>query len=413
MRRYLQDNTGSDDELQHLMVPGTKISDYWLAQLRRLTHPVARQYIQQLVPDNEIGCVHSCVCVCVARQRPHRPTRLLHSLSVHSRRYKFTGDAGFFKQALEQKKAQPEAVVLICNGEFHETFGVDALMLMAYVGLRPMRGEALAGSPTTNVQQTCNDLTGAGLTVAVCEQDPTASATKKKRDLIPRVLKQIVSPARRMYLNDMTMRDDDISFPENQPFVGLQRTATGYTMCQVHMDERYVVWKDVRALLFSCSCTLRLPVVVPWLVPWSSRGWSRSSVVVAEGLTQEAVRVMIAGSGCVEPIYVADTSHTDWLRPLATESLGGDVAAGYFPDMVLRKIARKMVMDVKDFRTIPWVATGRPRPVHVATALQVCVWCVVCGVLRTLPRAALSLVARRHLSQPPHNAASRRHRSVC
>ena len=133
-------------------------------------------------------------------------------------------------------------------------------------------------------------------------------------------------------------------------------------------------------------------------------------MVVAEGLTQEAVRVMIAGSGCVEPIYVADASHAEWLRPLATESLGGDVAAGYFSDMVLRKIARKMVMDVKDFRTIPWVATGRPRPVHVATALQVCgVWCVVCGVWcvadappgRTLPRCPSSPVPTPHTTPRP------------
>jgi DNA mismatch repair ATPase MutS len=196
---------------------------------------------------------------------------VLLSLSVHSRRFKFKKDAGFFKQALEQKKAQPEAVVLICNGEFHETFGVDALMLMAYAGLRAMGGEAKAGCPVQNVQLTCNDLTGAGLTVAVCEQSPTASATKKKGELIPRVLKQIVSPAQRMYLNDMTMRDDDIAFPENQPFVGLQRTATGYTMCQVYMDERYVRGQLSEPSFFPphvrCVASRLLPVVVPWLVP--------------------------------------------------------------------------------------------------------------------------------------------------
>lgn len=55
-------------------------------------------------------------------------------------------------------------------GEFYETYGVDAVMLMQHAGLNQMGQEVRAGCPRKNLQQTLNGLTSAGLTVAVYEE---------------------------------------------------------------------------------------------------------------------------------------------------------------------------------------------------------------------------------------------------
>lgn len=55
-------------------------------------------------------------------------------------------------------------------GEFYETYGVDAVMMMQHAGLNKMGQEIRAGCPRKNVQQTLDGLTGAGLTVAVYEE---------------------------------------------------------------------------------------------------------------------------------------------------------------------------------------------------------------------------------------------------
>lgn len=55
-------------------------------------------------------------------------------------------------------------------GEFYETYGVDAVMMMQHAGLNKMGQEVRAGCPRKNVQQTLDGLTGAGLTVAVYEE---------------------------------------------------------------------------------------------------------------------------------------------------------------------------------------------------------------------------------------------------
>ncbi|CAM9620725.1 unnamed protein product [Sphacelaria rigidula] len=63
-----------------------------------------------------------------------------------------------------------QQVLLTRVGEFYETYGVDAVMMMQHAGLNKMGQEIRAGCPRKNVQQTLDGLTGAGLTVAVYEE---------------------------------------------------------------------------------------------------------------------------------------------------------------------------------------------------------------------------------------------------
>ena len=55
-------------------------------------------------------------------------------------------------------------------GEFYEAFGLDALMLVQHAGLNPMGKKCRAGCPVGNLQATLDDLTAAGITVAVYEE---------------------------------------------------------------------------------------------------------------------------------------------------------------------------------------------------------------------------------------------------
>lgn len=174
---------------------------YWLKRLSMLQRPAARALVSQILPTNPLGFDAG-------------PT-------LSQRR------GTLYDFVLTQKKAHPEKVILTRVGEFYETYGVDAIMLVEYAGpshrppplgpilairhplpcfachwpwrcttryssslslclfrtltlhlpplrvlppgLNPMGNKAKAGCPVKNVQATLDGLTSAGLTVAVIE----------------------------------------------------------------------------------------------------------------------------------------------------------------------------------------------------------------------------------------------------
>jgi hypothetical protein len=90
-------------DLQFLLDEGSQISPYWINQLSQLPYGNARNLIPQLTDKNPVG---------------------------------FIGAKGPAKENsyqdfyLEQKKKHPQCVILMRTGEFYETMGVDALMLI-------------------------------------------------------------------------------------------------------------------------------------------------------------------------------------------------------------------------------------------------------------------------------------------
>lgn len=58
----------------------------------------------------------------------------------------------------EWKGAHPDKVVLARCGEFYETSGVDAVMLVNYAGLNAMGSKIRAGCPAGNVRATLRKL---------------------------------------------------------------------------------------------------------------------------------------------------------------------------------------------------------------------------------------------------------------
>jgi hypothetical protein len=308
---------------------GKKITDYWLSELNKLDRPSARVLISQLNADTPLGFEPVT--------GPARKGTLLD----------FT---------IQQKTEHEDKVILIRNGEFYETYGVDALMLINYCGLNPMANKAKAGCPLRNVQQTLDGLTAAGLSAAVYEEvseiaavKVSSSAAVGKPKIKHRILTQIVSPASTTYAYDLCLRSESIDYKENKPIVAIMQTVSGYSLYEIWLDEK--------------------------------------RIALSQRLTLEAVRTMVEQFGHVEPAYVFDSSSS--VRSSSSSKRSG-VSLATLPflssvetiegvpdekacvEQVLRRISRRFEVDTNEFR---WQQTSssidRPRSIYTSTALQI------------------------------------------
>ena len=146
-----------------------KLDSYWEEPLLELTRPVARDLAKQL--DTTI---------CPMGYDPDT-TKKGGGPTARGNRVA-TPFLGFCR---EQKITFPEYVILVRCGDFYETFGVDAMLLVEHVGLNPMAGKARSGCPKQNIQATLDGLTQQGFSVAVYEEiapvgTSSGSATTKK-----------------------------------------------------------------------------------------------------------------------------------------------------------------------------------------------------------------------------------------
>ena len=135
--------------------------------------------------------------------------------------------------ALQEKRKHPEKVLLIRVGEFYESFGLDALLLVQHAGLNPMGRKCRAGCPVQNIQPTLDDLTAAGLTVAVYEEVAPAGGPGRFSKLKQRALVQVVSAGSPTYMYEACLSPDPIPYTEPPPVVAVQGSASGYTVVQV------------------------------------------------------------------------------------------------------------------------------------------------------------------------------------
>jgi hypothetical protein len=156
--------------------------------------------------------------------------------------------------------------MLVRCGDFYETYGTDAILLMEHVGLNSMGGKAKAGCPYRNIQWTLDGLTQQGFSVAVFEEMGQvvsgAGGTSKLKD---RILTQIVSPASPTYLYDNWLLEGNTNannnhqsldgLPPSRPCVGVIHTAAGYNMVEVSLEERSVQYSE-RLTAEAVACRL-------------------------------------------------------------------------------------------------------------------------------------------------------------
>lgn len=315
---YVSVANGKEIDLSHLLVPNSRIDPYWIDKLGKLrgSHKevTIQSLIKQLTPLNNLG---------------------------YMKNGKTVAEKGTFVEfATLQKNVHKDKIILLRSGEFYETYGIDAIMLVALCGLNSMAGKCKAGCPVKNVQQTLDDLTKHGLSVAVYEEiaepemnpGPAAKVSKRKN----RALSRIITPASKTYPYGLCLMSEDIPFSQNKPYVGILGTVSGYNLYEIRVDEQCVVQ--------------------------SSR------------LTDKAVDSFLRSNGFAEPVYVQQA------RNIYGSLQGGDFEelSGYtqddFPDIVLRRVFAQNALNENDldkFRFVTHQASGRPRCIYQSTQQQI------------------------------------------
>ena len=252
-------NTAYDDMITHLFT-SSKLNPYWSDTIQSLTKPSARAIVPQLNPSCPMG------------YDPGATPSTVSNMGIINGGKKTTnaGQPGSLlnfvrKERMKHSKENSDCIILTRVGEFYESFGIDALLLMEYCGLNSMAGKARAGMPIKNIQAALDCLTSAGFRVAVYEEVTDIRgrgvATGPKLRIKQRMLAQIISPASPTYMYNLVLGDSgntgDTLFgtPSARPYVGIIANAAGYTLVEVFSEERTVRVSD-RLTAEAIACRL-------------------------------------------------------------------------------------------------------------------------------------------------------------
>jgi len=284
---------------------------------------------------------------------------------------------------IDEKEKHPEKLLLVRVGDFYETYGVDALMLVEYAGLNPMGGKCRAGCPIANVQPTLDDLTAAGLTVAVYEEMGPA----KERKLKERKLSQVVSAASPTYLYERCLSPQPIDYSEPPPYVAVGCDASGgYALTQLYAD----------------SLTLH----------------------VHSRLSRHGLRALLERTPHAPPLLVSNArSLPPFLREREMRTLRA-ASAREFQQQAVAFVAEQLQVPVEKFTRLKQAQTGlrgSPRPVYVSTLAQIGllpkenagVPDLAQALLPSRSTAASVDFLRRWLSCPPRAAIADAMHNVC
>ncbi|KAG7371907.1 MutS2 protein [Nitzschia inconspicua] len=246
--------------------PKSKVDPYWKLPLLQLSKPVARELLLQL--NSEL-----CPLGFDPDAAPRRKSALFSSdeTGIRTAAPSIGSTAGrkgsFLSFVRDQKQKYPQCVTLVRCGDFYETYGTDAILLVEHVGLNSMGGKVRAGCPYRNIQSTLDGLTQHGFSVAVFEETgQVSSGTGNANKLKDRILTQIVSPASPTYLYDNWLLEGNTAnssgsnqslegLPPSRPCVGVIHTAAGYNMVEVSLEERSVQYSE-RLTAEAVACRL-------------------------------------------------------------------------------------------------------------------------------------------------------------
>lgn len=256
----------------------------------------------------------------------------------------------------ETKLQHPDKVVLVRVGEFYETIGIDAILMVQHAGLNPMGKEGnppRAGCPRANLRRTVSDMVeGGGLSVVVCEEAPepytygTMRRTPKER-----YVAAIVTPAAPHFLHGMVDEEINIPVEKTPPLLGISPAVGGYSVIEVDAE--------------------------------------LMTVRETEGLTEDAVYSRLHEGGLVPPLYLhspptladADTRIRDsipeveWKQRIGSifRTQGTSLVRYSDPDAVtgmLEKVKQHLGLPADaEFTHLPSSSPNtRPRPLYFSTA---------------------------------------------
>ena len=249
-RRRTGDVTSYQSVVERLFHhPNCQIHTYWKEALLSIARPTAQMLVAQLDGTQcPMGYDPLAVPVDPLLRRSATTTGAASTDTVTTTT--LAGKKGSFLAFYrEQKEKYPDCVILTRCGDFYETFGIDAILLVEHCGLNPMANKAKAGCPARNVQATIDGLTTLGFRVAVYEEAPDTDASAgpsagSKSRIKSRFLSQIVCSASPTYLYDLVLMDplaDALATgPMSRPYIGILSSQSGYTLVEVSVEERTV-----------------------------------------------------------------------------------------------------------------------------------------------------------------------------
>jgi hypothetical protein len=256
----------------------------------------------------------------------------------------------------ETKLQHPDKVVLVRVGEFYETIGIDAILLVQYAGLNPMGKEGnppRAGCPRTNLRRTVSDLVeGGGLSVVVCEEAPEPyNYGTMRRNPKERYVAAIVTPAAPHFLHGMVDEEYNIPVEKTPPLLGISPTVGGYSVIEVDAE--------------------------------------LMTVRTTEGLTEDAVYSRLHEGGLVPPLFLhspptladADTRLRDSIPEVEWKQRMGAIFRTQGTSLVrysdhdavsgmLERVRKHLGLPSDaQFRVLPSSSpSSRPRPLYFSTA---------------------------------------------
>eukprot|EP00249_Psilotum_nudum_P012287 c23698_g1_i1 orf=55-3885(+) len=304
---------------QHIM--------WWVEQMEQCKKPVTKELIKRLVYSNLLGLDEN-----------------LRNGSLKE------GSLNF--ELLEVKRKFPKELLLCRVGEFYETFGFDACILVEYAGLNPVGGiwndtVPRAGCPVMNLRHTLDELTQAGFSACVYEEVKCPSQARQRKARFISGHAHPESP----YVYGLAGGDIDLDFPEPVPVLGVSRSARGY--CLVSVIEMMRTFS------------------------------------VEDGLTEEAVVAKLRARNC-HRLFIHRSLRDDpsgmitWGEYGEGGLLWGECKArswewfGQHPVQELLSMVRELydLDPQEEFREVIVPLKDRPKPIYVGTATQI-------GILQT------------------------------
>ena len=304
-------NTNGDAGADAWPRDASVIHPYWYEPLLSLTKSSSRSLARQLCTSCPMGYNPRASPLSQQRQGSTASAAAAAAATVSA------ASTPLLSYVRLQKSAHfPDAVLLVRVGDFYESYGVDAIMLVEHCGLNPMAGRARAGCPWKNVHDTLDKLTNAGFRVAVYEEENErregnvwrSTTTNEEGDddadgggtgggkgskLKTRYLAQVVSPSNPTYMHGLVLGDDcgasaddgmssasqsDLSAP-GRNHVGVIETNAGYTLVEICGEERTAL---VSERLTSEAVSCRLAAFTPadpifYVPPSTTAGVQRRS----------------------------------------------------------------------------------------------------------------------------------------
>ena len=343
------------------------------------------------------GLMRDCITLPSAqRMLPHLDPN--DPLGVNLKRSGVSEDGLVYSVMKREKAKHKHKMLLVRVGEFYETMGFDAALLVQFAGLNPMGARPFkAGTPVVNLRSTLDKLLHHGFSVAVVEEAPQERLYGQTSARKTRYLAGIVTPSTPDYVHGLAKLDDDPEgfYTSSPPTLGVASGASGFTLVEVHPETRQYstlerlpeqalvarLWSAPTAPLYLHASVRTLP------------GFSKSGTVGSGRARREGAALAAALAG----------------RPGQTHKYDGPVV-----DSLLQTVRLELcVPDAVAFKAkdASFVASA-PRPLFLSAAMALGVVHstgvpdLLASLLpRNTPRAVADALRGMLLSPPPERVA--------